>query len=136
MKRIHLILFLFLSCSLFAQVSFRNETRSFSEMGFTTNDQIAGYLQIGLSDLLPIFQHSSIMGLGPSISPSDFYGMISESLRTKDMMAFQRICKELGVSFERFFLVFSRETGEIPEDDLQMLLAMYRIGQKWGITLP
>ena len=136
MKRFHLIIFLFLSCSLFAQVSFQSETRSFTEMGYTTNDQIARYLQIGLSDLLPIFQHSSIGGLGPAISPADFYGMISESFHTKDMMAFQRICKELGVTFERFFLVFSRETGEIKEDDLQMILAMYRIGIKWGIISP
>ena len=134
MKRFLFLPLFFLSCSLFAQVSFKNETRSFTQMGFTTNEQIARYLQIELSDLLPIFQHNSIMGHGPSISPADFYNMISDSFRTKDMMAFQRICKELGVTFERFFLVFSRETGEIEEEDLQMLLAMYRIGVKWGIV--
>ena len=136
MKRFLFFPLIFLTCSLFAQVSFKNETRSFTQMGLTTNEQIARYLNIELSDLLSVFQHSSIEGHGPSISPANFYEMISESFSTKDIQAFQRICRELGVTFERFFLVFSRETGEIDEEDLQMMLAMYRIGVKWGIISP
>jgi len=137
MKKILFGLFVFLiTCSLFAQVSFQNETRSFTQLGLTTNEQIAGYLQIGVSDLLPIFQHSSMRGLGASISPADFYDMISDVVSTKDMRALIRITNELGVDFERFLIVFFKEMDELPEADVQMTLAMYRIGVKWGIVSP
>jgi len=135
MKRLFiLLLFLFcLTISLFSQVTFQYENRSFTELGLTTNEQIAKYLKIDLSDLLPIFQHSSMRGQGASLSPSEFYNMISTALNSRDFLAFSRICKELGIPTERFFLVFYREMGGMPEADLQMVLAMIRIGVKWGI---
>ena len=133
MKRFLFLPLLFFSFPLFAQVSFQYETRSFTELGLKTNEQIAEYLEIGLSDLLPIFQHNSMGGKGATISPADLYKAISISFNDKNMMALQRVCKELGVPFDRFITVFSRETGETSETDLQMILAMYRIGIKWGI---
>jgi len=138
MKRFILVTFflLCLTVSLFSQVTFQYETRSFTELSLTTNEQIARYLQIELSDLLPVFQHSSLRGRGTSMSPSEFYNMISTVLNTRDFIAFGRICKELDISIERFFLVFYREMGGMPEADLQMTLAIIRIGKKWGIINP
>ena len=133
MKQFLFVPFLFLSFTLFAQVSFQYETRSFTQLGLTTNEEIARYLQIELSDLLPIFQHSLARGQGASISPSEFYNLISDTFNSRDVSRFLRISRELGVSFDKFMEVFAREMGGVSEADLQMMLAMYRIGLKWGI---
>ncbi|MCL1836075.1 MAG: hypothetical protein FWG46_00855 [Treponema sp.] len=135
MKRLIFLSFflLCLTVSLFSQVSFQYENRSFTELGLTTNEQIAQYLQIEISDLLPIFQHSSMRGQGASLSPAEFYDVISTVSNTRDFIAFGRICRELGITMERFFLVFFREMGGMPEADLQMTLAVIRIGIKWKV---
>jgi hypothetical protein len=136
MKRFLFLSLFFLSFPLFAQVSFQNETRSFNEMGLTTNEQIAKYLQIDLTDLLPIFEHNSIKGLGASISPADFYNVISGAFRTEDMLILLRLCRELGVTFENLIFAISEETGQVSDEDIQIVLATYRIGVKWGIVSP
>jgi hypothetical protein len=119
-----------------AQVSFQYETRSFTKLGFTTNEQIAKYLKIELSDLLPISQNSSMRGQLASISPADFYNTISDAFRSIEIAPLLRISKELGVKFDRLMTVFAREMGNISEADLQMVLAMYRIAVKWDIISP
>jgi hypothetical protein len=136
MKQFLFISFFILPFSLFAQVSFQYETRSFIELGLTTNEQIAKYLQIELSDLLPIFQHNSMGGRGTSLSPADLYNIVSSVLQTRDFMTLQRIAKAFDISLERFFLVFNQEIGELSEADLQMTLAVIRIGEKWGVISP
>ena len=136
MKHFHFLIFLLLTFSLYAQVSFQYETRNFTQLGLTTNEQIANYLQIELSDLLPIFLHNSMRGHVESTSPADMYNMISSVLRNREFATFQKISRELGVTMERFFLVFAREMGDLPEADLQMTLACIRIGVKWDIISP
>ena len=67
------------------------------------------------------------------MSPAEFYDVISTVSNTRDFIAFGRICRELGITMERFFLVFFREMGGMPEADLQMTLAVIRIGIKWKV---
>jgi len=136
MKRFLFLSLFLLSFSLFAQVSFQSETRTFTQLGLTTNEQIANYLQIELSDLLPISQYISAGDQLASISPADFYNLILSVFQDDDIVSLLRISKELGVTFDRFMLAFNKEMSFVSEEDLQMMLAMYRIGVKWSIIAP